>query len=410
MNHQVRLKPADASIVLSGGSTTLKRKACLVALLVATISACGDHGEPVAGATGKPKPVQAADPLTVLPEKSVAAQLGIEPVTDRLVSHELRVPGRIELDERRVARIGANATGRITEVLVNRGQAVRVGQPLAQIYSNELGTAQFAMLKARSQAELFERAAARAQQLYEADVIGLAELQRRENELNIARAEVRSATNQLKVLGMTDVEIDAVVDSSEIHSTFSVTSTITGVVVDRQVTRGQVVQPSDALFTVADLTSVWVVAEVPEQQSSGGEVGQSVDIEVPALGGQKLKTTLIYVDSVVHPETRTVVVRSQLDNRRGLLKPAMLATIVIEGPAEKALVVPAEAVVNENGVDHVFVDVGGGRYHLTDVKLDEEHEGIRVVRSGLQTGQRIVVKGAFHLNSERERRELEGGT
>jgi cobalt-zinc-cadmium efflux system membrane fusion protein len=387
----------------------LKRKACLVALLAAITASCGDKGEPVAPANGKPHQAP-ADPLTVLPEKAVAAQLGIQEVTQRLVSNELRVPGRVELDERRVARIGANATGRITEVLVNRGEAVRVGQPLARIHSNELGTAQFALLKARSQVELFERAAVRAQQLYEADVIGLAELQRRENELNIGRAEVRSATNQLKVLGMTDAEIAKVVESSEIHSTFSVSSTITGVVVDRQVTRGQVVQPSDALYTVADLSSVWVVAEVPEQQSSGVAVGQSVDIEVPALPNEKLRTKLIYVDSIVHPETRTVVVRSQLDNRRGLLKPAMLATIVIEGPAEKALVIPAEAVVNENGIDHVFVDVGSGRYRLTPVKVDEEREGIRVVRSGLKEAQRIVVKGAFHLNSDRKRRELEGAT
>lgn len=387
----------------------MKRKACLVALLAAITASCGDKGEPVAPANGKPHQAP-ADPLTVLPEKAVAAQLGIQEVTQRLVSNELRVPGRVELDERRVARIGANATGRITEVLVNRGEAVRVGQPLARIHSNELGTAQFALLKARSQVELFERAAVRAQQLYEADVIGLAELQRRENELNIGRAEVRSATNQLKVLGMTDAEIAKVVESSEIHSTFSVSSTITGVVVDRQVTRGQVVQPSDALYTVADLSSVWVVAEVPEQQSSGVAVGQSVDIEVPALPNEKLRTKLIYVDSIVHPETRTVVVRSQLDNRRGLLKPAMLATIVIEGPAEKALVIPAEAVVNENGIDHVFVDVGSGRYRLTPVKVDEEREGIRVVRSGLKEAQRIVVKGAFHLNSDRKRRELEGAT
>jgi cobalt-zinc-cadmium efflux system membrane fusion protein len=387
----------------------LKRKACLVALLAAITASCGDKGEPVAPANGKPNVVP-ADPLTVLPEKAVAAQLGIEAVNQRPVSNELRVPGRVELDERRVARIGANATGRITEVLVNRGEAVRVGQPLARIHSNELGTAQFALLKARSQVDLFERAAARAQQLYEADVIGLAELQRRENELKIGRAEVRSATNQLKVLGMTDAEIAEVVESSEIHSTFSVSSTINGVVVDRQVTRGQVVQPSDALYTVADLSSVWVVAEVPEQQSSGVAVGQSVDIEVPALAHEKLRTKLIYVDSIVHPETRTVVVRSQLDNRRGLLKPAMLATIVIEGPAETALVIPAEAVVNENGIDHVFVEVGSGRYRLTPVKVDEEREGIRVVRSGLKEAQRIVVKGAFHLNSDRKRRELEGAT
>jgi membrane fusion protein, heavy metal efflux system len=326
-------------------------------LAAALVGGCGDRHEPAAAAAKPGAPP--ADPMVVLPDQAVAAQLGVDAVVESLVSNELRVPGRVELDERRVARIGANATGRITEVLVLRGQAVRTGQALALVYSNELGTAQFALLKARSQTELLERAAARAQQLYDADVIGLAELQRRENELNIARAEVRSATNQVKVLGMTDAEVADVLESGDIHSNFSVKSTITGVVVDRQVTRGQVVQPSDALFTVADLNSVWVVAEVPEQQSSGVAVGQTVEIEVPALGGPPLKTSLIYVDSIVHPETRTVVVRSQLDNHRGLLKPAMLATIVIKGPAEKALVVPAEAVVNENGIDHVFVDIGG---------------------------------------------------
>lgn len=393
-------------IVRAVDRSNMRRYVLLGAFVAALSGGCGEHNEPAA-AVAKAPGAAPSDPLVVLPDKAVAAQLGVEVATQKPVSNELRVPGRVELDEFRVARIGANATGRITEVLVHRGQSVRAGQPLALIYSNELGTAQFALLRARSQAELLERAAARAQQLYEADVIGLAELQRRENELNIARAEVRSATNQVKVLGMTDAEVADVLESGEIHSKFSVPSTITGIVVDRQVTRGQVVQPSDALFTVADLNSVWVVAEVPEQQSRGVAVGQSVEIEVPALDGPALKTKLIYVDSIVHPETRTVVVRSQLDNRRGLLKPAMLATLVIEGPTETALVVPAEAVVNENGIDHVFVEGDGGRYRLTAVTLGEEREGTRVVQSGLKPGQRIVVRGAFHLNSERKRKELE---
>lgn len=352
-------------------------------------------------------PAPPQDPSLVVPEASVAKQLSVEAVVERPVARELRVPGRVELDEKRVARIGANATGRITEIRAMRGQAVRTGQALVDVYSNELGAAQFALLKARSQAELLEREATRAQQLYDADVIGLAELQRRENQLSIARAEVRSATNQVKVLGMTDAEIKDVLATGEIHSNFSVQSTITGIVVDRQVTRGQVVQPSDLLFTVADLSSVWIVAEVPEQQSSGVAVGQRVEIDVPALGGTPLSTTLIYVDSIVNPETRTVVVRAQLDNRRGLLKPAMLATLIIESPPIQSLVVSGEAVINENGRDHVFVEAGKG-FRLTPVVLGEEREGVRVVQSGLAPGQKVVVKGAFHLNSERKRKELEG--
>ena len=374
----------------------------IVAASVLVMVGCDNRADKPAA---QPAPPQ--DPSLVVPEASVAKQLSVEAVTVRPVVHELRVPGRVELDERHVARIGANATGRITDIHANRGQAVRAGQALADVYSNELGAAQFAMLKARSQAELLEREAGRAQQLYDADVIGLAELQRRENQLSIARAEVRSATNQVKVLGMTDGEIKDVLATGEIHSNFSVPSTITGIVVDRQVTRGQVVQPSDLLFTVADLSSVWIVAEVPEQQSSGVAVGQSVEIDVPALGGKPLTTTLMYVDSIVNPESRTVVVRAQLDNKRGVLKPAMLATLIIASPPIESLVVSGEAVVNENGRDHVFVEAGKG-FRLTPVVLGEERDGVRVVQSGLEPGQKVVVKGAFHLNSERKRKELEG--
>jgi membrane fusion protein, heavy metal efflux system len=374
----------------------------IVAASFLAMVGCDNQADKPVAPTAPPQ-----DPSLVVPEASVAKQLSVEAVVERPVVRELRVPGRVELDEKRVARIGANATGRITEIRAMRGQAVRTGQALVDVYSNELGAAQFALLKARSQAELLEREATRAQQLYDADVIGLAELQRRENQLSIARAEVRSATNQVKVLGMTDAEIKDVLATGEIHSNFSVPSTITGIVVDRQVTRGQVVQPSDLLFTVADLSSVWIVAEVPEQQSSGVAVGQSVEIDVPALGGKPLTTTLMYVDSIVNPETRTVVVRAQLDNSRGLLKPAMLATLIIASPPVESLVVSGEAVVNENGRDHVFVEAGKG-FRLTPVVLGEERDGVRVVQSGLKPGQKVVVKGAFHLNSERKRKELEG--
>ncbi|MEO8037664.1 MAG: efflux RND transporter periplasmic adaptor subunit [Betaproteobacteria bacterium] len=378
-----------------------------VVTLLVLIGGCGKESAPTASSS-KPAAVAAPDPMVVKPEASVLARLSVEEIAERFIAHALRVPGRIEFNEFRVARIGANATGRITEVVAHRGQPVRIGQILAHVYSNELGAAQFELLKARSQADLLERAAGRARQLYEADVIGLAELQRRENELSIARAEVRSATNQLKVLGMTDAETKAMLTSGEIHSKFSVQSTMNGIVVDRQVTRGQVVQPSDALFTVADLSTVWVIADVPEQESSSLAVGQSVQIEVPALPAEPLKASLDYVDAIVDPETRTVLIRSELDNREGLLKPAMLATLVIEGPREKALVIPAEAVVNEEGRNFVFVDAGSGRFRLTEVTLDDDNEGARVVRAGLKPGQKIVVKGSFHLNSERKRRELEG--
>ena len=137
--------------------------------------------------------------------------------------------------------------------------------------------------------------------------------------------------------------------------------------------------------------------------------GQSVTIEIPALGNAKRVGKLIYVGQTVNPETRTVVVRTELDNRDGQLKPAMLASMLIEAKAVERLVIPASAVVRENDEDHVFVLQGEKTFHLSKVKLGPEQGGMRVVQSGLNGGEQIVLQGAFHLNNERNRKEMEGG-
>jgi hypothetical protein len=115
-----------------------------------------------------------------------------------------------------------------------------------------------------------------------------------------------------------------------VNSLTPVVATLSGVVVERKLAQGQVVQPADALFVVADLSNLWAVAQVPEQQVSQVKAGQSVSIEVPALGNEKLLGKLIYVGQTIDPETRTVLVRTELDNSDGRFKPAMLASMLIE--------------------------------------------------------------------------------
>ena len=283
---------------------------------------------------------------------------------------------------------------------------MKVGDALAVINSTELGQAQLAFLKARAQADLQARSVERARQLFAADVIGKAELQRRESELAIASAEQRGAADQLRVLGMSAAAIGRLGSSGVIHSVTPVVSTMAGTVVERQVAPGQVVQPSDALYMVADLSQVWVTAEVPEQQAALVKSGQSVDIEVPALG-VRLTGKLIYVADTVNPETRTVTVRSAVTNANRQLKPAMLATMLIQAAPVERLVVPAQAVVRDGDADNVFVEVGPQQFRLAPVRLGPDVDGRRAVLSGLKPEQRILVSGAFHLNNERKRKELE---
>jgi len=180
-----------------------------------------------------------------------------------------------------------------------------------------------------------------------------------------------------------------------------------GVVVERHLALGQVVQPSDSLFVVADLSKVWAIANVPEQQVRLVKLGQNVTMEIPALAGEKRKGRLVFVGHTVDPKTRTVLIRTELDNANGLLKPSMLATMLVEGEAQPQLVVPSSAVVRENNADNVFVMESKDRFRLRPVKLGVEQNGRRVVLSGISAGDKVVMDGAFHLNTERNRQTTE---
>lgn len=369
-------------------------------LAAAVLAGCGD--KPSAPA---PAP---RDPLAIQAQAELAARLktGAPEVTE--VRETLRVPGRIEADETRLARVGAPVPGRVTDLEAREGETVRRGQVLAVINSTELSSAQLAYLKAVSQRGLAARAAVRAQQLLEADVIGAAELQRRQAELAQAEAEVNAGRDQLKVLGMGGAALERLAGTRTINSTAQIVAPIAGTIIDRKVTEGQVVQPADGVFLVADLSNLWAVADVPEQIAGSVRSGESVQLEIAALPGRLLPGKLSFVAPTVSPETRTVRVRMDLPNPQREFRPNMLASMLIRSAPQWRLTVPAEAVVREENRDFVFVRNGENAYRLQAVQLGAEFEGRRVVQSGLREADVIVLEGAFHLNNERKRRELSG--
>lgn len=378
----------------------------LVLALALALSACGkpEGTAPKAAAASAAKP---ADAMLVQIPPAMAGRFTVEPVQEAQVASVQEITGRIDANEKSVTRIGAAVTGRITEVMAEVGDSVSAGQTLARIASPELTTAQLAYLRANSAASLAERAVERARQLIQADVIGSAELQRREAELSIARAESRAAADQLRLLGMPEDAIARLGQQGSLAATTNVTATISGVVTERTVSKGQVSQPGDPMFTVANLSNVWVVGALPEQAARTVQVGQSVEVTVPALGDRKLTGKVVFVSDTVSPETRTVTIRTQVDNRSRELKPQMLATLRIEGAREAMLVVPSNAVVRENDRDHVYVQAEGNSFRLTPVELGPALDGRRPVLKGLKAGAPVVMEGAFHMNNERKRAELE---
>ncbi|WP_333874322.1 efflux RND transporter periplasmic adaptor subunit [Methylobacter sp.] len=347
-----------------------------------------------------PLPVVKATPVLM-------KQIKVLAIGEGQVRDSLRLPARVDLDQQHVAQIGATVTGRITETDVVLGQEVRKGELLAILNSTELGLAQSAYLKTGSQVNLRRLAVNRAKRLLASDVIAAAELQERESMLNEADVDLRTATDQLRVFGMSDSDLERLSKEKKIHSFLPITASIQGTVVERNVMVGQVVQPADALFTVADLSHVWVVAELPEQQASWVRKGDEAIVTIAALPEEELSGRLIYVADMVDPNTRTVTVRMALPNPQRIFKPHMLATLLIRKQDVQGLVLPDSAVIRVNDSDHVFVETAPEEFQLRPVQLGIRYGNVRRILGGLKLGDKVVVEGGFHLNSERQRKELE---
>jgi membrane fusion protein, heavy metal efflux system len=372
------------------------------AALAVMSTACSEKPAPA------PETKAVVDPNLVTLTPELEANIKIGAVDEVQFIDTLRIPGRIQVDEQYESRAGASITGRISTLDVNLGDEVKAGQRLATIKSTELAQYQLNYIKASQQVQLQTKAVDRARQLLEADVISQAELQRREGELHAANAEVNAARDQLVVLGMAPGSISKLGLQNSGMSTSQVNSKISGTVIARKARLGQVVAPAEELFVIADLSHVWAVAEIPEQQIAHIREGQSLNIEVPALDDVELTGTLAFVGDIVNPATRTVMARANISNNKMLLKPDMLITILLEAKPEKVIAIPSTAIVRENNADHVFSQtLKSKQFKLLPVTLGRTYDDKREVLQGLQPGDQIVLDGAFHVNNERKRKEME---
>lgn len=365
---------------------------------------CGSSAQPATADASTPP----RDPMSITPEPELLQQLEIGEPKLTSVTGSLRVTGRVEADESRLARVSSPVTGRITDLEVVEGQVVKRGQLIAVIRSTELSTSQSGYLQVLTQLDLSKKAVERAQRLLEAGVIGEAELQRREGELSQVSAEYSASRDQLRVLGMSDDAVAHLEQTRVVDAVSQVRASIDGTVMDRPVTPGQMVQSAETICVVADLSSVWLVADVPEQTAGTLAAGKAVEAEIAAYPGSVIRGALTFVSAIVNPETRTVRARMDLANPNGRYKPAMLATLTLQDLAETQLVIPATAVVREGNDEFIFVRRSESTFALRPVSLGGEYGDVRVLLDGLHEGDQIVLNGGFHLNNERKRVALQG--
>ena len=313
----------------------------------------------------------------------------------------LPVTGTITYDANRVSHIGSRTEGRIVALRADVGERVRAGQPLAVLESPEVGQTRADEHEAEALLGIAQENYAREQRLETAGISSRKELLDAQAELRRAEAAFRSARERLRVLGASHGE----------GSQFAVTAPFAGVVVERDASRGEMAAPSDQLFTVADLSRVWIELDIFERDLSRVASGQPVRVTTTAYPGRTFPGRIVYVGQVLETATRTVDARVEVPNPDGMLKPGMFATARIEigGGGAPLTVVPENAIQELDGQRVIFVPGDRpGEFRAQPIEVGEQADsGLVVVRSGLQAGDSIVTAGAFALRSELSKDELE---
>ncbi|HQY59632.1 MAG: efflux RND transporter periplasmic adaptor subunit [Nitrospira sp.] len=374
-------------------------------LLLLALSGC--EGPPP-NATGANPPPPSLDKSLVrlTAEEMKSAGIIIKPVMRSEFRTIRDFPGTVEPNEHALAEITTLVRGRVIDVYADLGREVKGGTLLALLYSSELGMAQSAYLKATAKLNVAERAFRRAESLLKEKVIGVAELQRREGEMLSLRAELREARDRLLILGLTEEDLRNLDRNHTIRSHVPVVAPFDGRVIARNLTKGEVVETTEKLFVVADLSDVWVTAVIPEKdipyiRADQTGAGQSVEVHVAAYPGQAFQGRITYVGDVLDPATRTMRLRLELPNPERKLKPAMYATVrVYSEPEANVLLIPQAAVQRDRDRQFVFVEREPAIFEARDVKLGSSNGREIKVEDGLLEGESIVTNGAFVLKSE----------
>jgi cobalt-zinc-cadmium efflux system membrane fusion protein len=317
-------------------------------------------------------------------------------------------PATVKPNENELAEVTTLIRGRVVKVHVDVGTDVKKDTLLALLHSTDLGVAEGAHLKAGARLHEAELAYERARDLHEHKAVSLAELQRREAEMKTARAEARESQNRLELLGVPPSEIDRLNREHSIKADVPLRAPFNGRVIMRNITRGEVVETQQKLFTVADLSDVWVVGNVPEKDVHLVRKDHKVEVIASAYPHALFAGTITYVGDVLDPATRTMRLRVTVPNGDRLLKPEMFATVRVYGaPSPDSMTVPLAAVQNGSAGKILFVRRAPDEFEIRPVTLGKEQGEMVTVLSGLKEGEEIVTKGSFILKSEMERHKIE---
>jgi cobalt-zinc-cadmium efflux system membrane fusion protein len=349
----------------------------------------------------------APDVVVTLSQEAIErAGITFATVAAGAMSGELRAAGVVEPNAYKQVAVTPLISGRITRVSAELGQQVQRGQTMAQIFSPELAEAQTRYISARADLEAHEQELARTEKLVEIGAASRQELERIHAGHTARRADVESAASRLQLLGLAAAAIEALGPGKNQGATTNVPAPIAGVVTERVANVGLNVDQSTKLFTVVDLSTVWVVAELYEKDFARVRVGSPATIRTRAYPDLVLQGRVSYIDPQVSAETRTAKLRIEVPNARHDLRLGMYAEALLAGGDGAPMpMVPRSAVQNIGNRTVVYLvnPKEPGKFVEREVRLGTATGDQVPVLAGVQPGDVVVADGSFHVRAERER-------
>jgi membrane fusion protein, heavy metal efflux system len=375
-------------------------------------TASGEVGTTTSPSSSAQAPAPAADVvITLTPEAIQRAGIVAAPVTAGGNASTLRLPGIVAPNAYKQVAITPLVGGRVTRVLAELGQSVGKGQTLAEIFSPELAEAETRFVSARAELDAHERELQRTEKLVEIGSASRQELERLHAEHAAKLTAAESAKSRLELLGLSTLAIAKLGPGKEVAALTTVFAPIAGVVTERAANPGLNVDTTAKLFTVVDLSTVWVVADLYEKDFSRVHVGASANVTTKAFPDAAQRGKVSYIDPQVNPETRTAKVRVEVANPTQELRLGMFADVSIEAEGGEAVtLIPHAAVQNVGNRTVVYVvdPTQPGRFTEREVRLGDRSGSNVVVLTGVRQGESVVSAGSFALRAERDRLGLRG--
>ena len=386
-------------------------KTSLLIVACVAFAACGRGAEDAPGlAAAKPAPAEAdphkEDANTVEVDQGMLRDLRVttRAVESRPGGELVMLLGELAVDQRAYAEVGTPVAARVTRVLVNSGDAVRSGQPLAELTSPELGRERAEYLSASARLKLAEAALERKRGLAQERIVPLREVQEAESAVGEARAALRASRADIAAFGVEPPGDDG---DDATASAFVLRSPVAGSVIERAAVIGQMLDPATPAFRIGNLTSLWLTVHAFERDAVRVEQGVEASLHFPALPGQDFDGRVTMVGRHVERESRTVPIRIDVKNRNNLLRPGMSATATLPVGAAGApiLTVPVAAVQRVRNEWCVFLPKDANHFEIRRIGRGRYLAGEVEVLSGLRAGETIVVDGAFLLRAQAEKGE-----